>query len=163
MFSITLSNQKVPASQKLKTLKPLPKTKMLMIRLNIDLKNKSRIQSAKSEYNRFIANLKNVGQHQHACLRRTQIQAAFMQVHKTNKQLNRSKCIVNLDFSKAFGKNRQGLIVRSFRLVFKKYKACQKDLYTSISVAKSLKQLCYNVDPSNAVFQLYFSNSLFSY
>ena len=55
--------------------------------------------------NRLIKNLEEViGQHQHAYLNKRQINTALMKVHKAHKQMNNSKCIVNLDFSKAFDK-----------------------------------------------------------
>ena len=43
-----------------------------------------------------------VGQHQHAYLSKRQIHIALNKVRKAHKQQNNSKCLVNLDFSKAF-------------------------------------------------------------
>ena len=45
-----------------------------------------------------------VGQHQLAYLSKRQIHIALNKVRKVYKQLNNSKCLVNLDFSKAFDK-----------------------------------------------------------
>ena len=90
--------EKVPESQQIAILKILPITNnprtvdefRPISLLNTDLKILSHIISA-----RIIIDLEGTAsQHQHA----------FMSKRQIHKQLNNSKCVVNLDFSKAIEK-----------------------------------------------------------
>ena len=108
VFNNVVNTNRLPDNQQIAILKPLPKTEnpktvdefRPISLLNTDLKILSHILA-----NRLIKNLEDViGQHQHAYLNKRQINIALIKVRKAHKQLNNSKCIVNLDFSKAFDK-----------------------------------------------------------
>ena len=108
VFNNIVRTEKVPESQNIAILKLLPKTDnprtvdefRPISLLNTDLKILSHILSA-----RIIIDLEDIiGQHQHAYLSKRQIHIALNKVRKAHKQLNNSKCLVNLDFSKAFDK-----------------------------------------------------------
>ena len=108
VFNNVVNTNRLPDNQQIAILKLLPKTEnpktvdefRPISLLSTDLKILSHILA-----NRLIKTLEDViGQHQHAYLNKRQINIALIKVRKAPKQLNNSKCIVNLDFSKAFDK-----------------------------------------------------------
>ena len=108
VFNNVVNTNRLPDNQQIAILKLLPKTEnprtvdefRPISLMNTDLKILSHVLA-----NRLIKNLEEViGQHQDAYLNKRQINTALMKVRKAHKQMNNSKCIVNLDFSKAFDK-----------------------------------------------------------
>ena len=108
VFNNVVNTNRLPDNQQIAILKLLPKTEnprtvdefRPISLLNTDLKILSHVLA-----NRLIKNLEAViGQHQQAYLNKRQINTALMKIRKAHKQMNNNKCIVNLDFSKAFEK-----------------------------------------------------------
>ena len=106
VFNNVVNTNRLPDNQQNAILKLLPKTEKPktvdefrpISLLNTDLKILSHILA-----NRLIKNLEDViVQHQHAYLNKRKINIALIKVRKAHKQLNNSKGIVNLNFSKAF-------------------------------------------------------------
>ena len=108
VFDNVVNTNRLPDNQQIAILKLLPKTEnprtvdgfRPISLLNTDLKILSNVLA-----NRLITNFEEViGQHQLAYLNKRQINTAVMKVRKAHQQMNNSKCIVNLDFSKVFDK-----------------------------------------------------------